>query len=174
MRGEAIAVEIDNVDIDCAKREAFLEDSRAFVDERVDATFDDFLRRNFALLDSLFAAPGLHQLRDFGVRDLAALLIVAIPACARLLAEAAHFAQFVFGERLADAQLFEMAMLFANAPTDVEAGEIGDRERAHRHSEIVERAINGFDAGALFDEELSFAAIGMKHAIADESAAIPT
>ena len=36
----------------------------------------------------------------------------------------------------------------------------------------VERFVDGFDAGAFFNEELRFAAVGAEHAIADEAAAV--
>src|SRR5579864_5439412 len=44
MRRESISVEINNVDVDGAEGEAFLQNPRAFIDERVDAALDDFLR----------------------------------------------------------------------------------------------------------------------------------
>src|SRR6202012_4676210 len=172
MSGKAIAGKIDNVDIDGTKGETFLQDSRTFIDERVDAAPDDFLRRDWALFDSLLTAPIAHEFRNFRVRNLTSLVVVAIPACTRLLAKSSHLAQFIFGEWLPDTRLFEMAMLLANAPADIESREIGYRERAHCHSEVVQRAVNRFDACAFFDQKLRFAAVGMKHAIADESAAI--
>src|SRR5258708_15605754 len=57
MRGETVAVEIDDVDVHGTERDAFFEESRAFVHQRVDAAVDDFLRGNLALRDAGFGRP---------------------------------------------------------------------------------------------------------------------
>src|SRR5579859_2828968 len=65
-----------------------------------------------------------------------------------------------------------MAILLANAPTDVETCQIAGCQRSHRHAEVIERTVHGFDARALFDKERRFANVRMKHPIADKSATI--
>src|SRR5579863_520232 len=124
MRRKTVAVKIDSVDVDCSQCEAFVQDPCALIDERIDASLNDFLRRDFALLDSLLTAPTAHQLSDLGIGNLTALFVVAIPARACLLPITTHFAESVFGKRLTHAGLLEMAVLFANAPANIEPGEI--------------------------------------------------
>ena len=43
MAREAVAGEVDDVDVGCALRDAFLEHARALVDQREDAAVDDLL-----------------------------------------------------------------------------------------------------------------------------------
>src|SRR2546427_3577996 len=50
VRRKAVAGEIDHVDVGGAQRDAFLEDVRAFVGERIHAALDDFLVRDLARL----------------------------------------------------------------------------------------------------------------------------
>src|SRR3989442_1673677 len=49
MGGEAIAVDINNVDVDRAQRITFFQDARAFVDQRVKTAVHHFFRRNLTL-----------------------------------------------------------------------------------------------------------------------------
>ncbi len=100
------------------------------------------------------------------------ILVVLVPACAGLLAEASHLAEAVAGKRLTYAGLFQMTIFLADAPAYVESGEIEGGQRAHGHAEIVERLVHRFDAGAFFHQKCRFAHVGMEHAIADEAAAI--
>src|ERR1700730_5457076 len=57
IRGKAVAIEIDDVDVHGAKRDAFFEEARALVNQRVDAAIDDFLCENVALWDAGFGCP---------------------------------------------------------------------------------------------------------------------
>src|SRR5579864_831402 len=54
---EAVAVQVNDVDIDCTKGIALLEDARAFVDKRIDAAIDDFFPWDFTLPDTRFNSP---------------------------------------------------------------------------------------------------------------------
>src|SRR3984885_4088084 len=172
IRGGAVAVEINNVYVRSAQGVAFFQNARAFVDERVEAAVHDFGGGNFALRDSCFRYPFANQFIHDGIGQGATLFVVFVPASFYLLAEAAELAEIVFDERLADTGFFQVTIFFADAPADIEAGEISGGERAHGHAEIGESFIDGGDAGAFFDEELGFAAIGTEHAIADEAATI--
>ena len=153
--GEAIAIEINNVYVRSAQGVAFLEDARAFVHKSVDAAIHDFRGGNFALRDLPASAPICELARqppDRARRD-ASRHTCTSPR--RFLAETAEFAQIIFGERLADAGLFQMAIFLADAPANVEAGEISGGERSHGHTEIGERFVHGLDARAFFNEEIA-------------------
>src|SRR6185369_554312 len=116
MDGEAVAVDVDDVDIAGPEREAFLQDLGALVDEGVDAALEDLLVADRAALD----APLLGGLRDerfdLGIRHRrAAALLVAIPAGARLLAEAAHLADAVGDGGVAQAAVAGGLLALADA-----------------------------------------------------------
>src|SRR4029077_5512703 len=130
---ETIAVEIDDVDVDCAERVTFLQDARAFIDQGIDAAVDDFVGRNLTLRDAGLGGPLLGPGGDFGIRDSLPAFVVLVPAGAGLLTKATHFAETVSGKGLADAGFFQVTMFLADAPAYVEAGKIESSERAHRH-----------------------------------------
>src|ERR1700722_10592380 len=66
---ETIAVEIDQVDVRSALRDAVLEDAGAFVDQRVDAAVDDFLRAHAARRDAFFPGVLFDDGGNFGLRN---------------------------------------------------------------------------------------------------------
>jgi hypothetical protein len=57
MRGKAVAIDVDDVDVCGAQSYAFFEDARALVDQRLDAALDDFLGGNLALRYPSFGNP---------------------------------------------------------------------------------------------------------------------
>ncbi len=65
-----------------------------------------------------------------------------------------------------------MTIFLADTPANIESGQVAGGERAHRHPEIGKSLIHGFDACTFFDEELSFAAVRAKHAIANKTPAV--
>src|SRR5436190_2290188 len=119
---EAVAGEVDHVDVARAHRDAFVDDLGALVDERVDQTLDDLLVADLPRRD---AEPGtvlLDHVGDDLARDRVALARhVVVPAGTGLLAEAAQLAQQVGGLRVADVGLLDIAALPA-VPADVVAG----------------------------------------------------
>src|SRR6185295_18938938 len=125
MNREAVAIDVDDVDVRGAEREALLEDPRPLVDEGVDAALEDFLVGDGAALDS----PLLRGLGDerldlgIGLRRAAALL-VAIPARAGLLAEAPHLADAVREGRVAQPSVARGFLALADAPAHVESGHV--------------------------------------------------
>src|SRR5579859_8196556 len=173
VRGETIAGEIDDVDIDGAERVAFFQDARAFVHQCIDQAIDNFFLGDGVLLHASLSRPFAHVFFHGGIRDGAAVLIIFVPAGAGLLTVTPHFAEPIFGQRLADAGLFQVLKFLANAPADVESSKIADGERTHGHSVIVHRFVDSFDARAFFHQELRFTAVRAKHAVADKSSAIP-
>src|SRR5467141_1556082 len=169
---ETIAVEIDDIDVHGAQRIALYEDPRALVHKSVEAAIDDFFSRDLALRNSCFGGPLPHQLSHFGGGKGVPLVVIFVPACPGLLAISAELTEIIFAERLSNTGLLQVTIFLADAPTDIETREISCRQRSHSHAEVVERFIDSFNAGALFDEELRFAAIRAKHAVAYETHAI--
>jgi hypothetical protein len=55
--GKSVAVEIDDVDVQGAERDAFFEQTRSLVDQRVDTAVDDFFRGDLALRNAGFGSP---------------------------------------------------------------------------------------------------------------------
>src|SRR5207248_935277 len=88
--GKAITMEINNVDIHGTQRIPVLENTRAFVNERIDAALDDFFLGNFSLRDARLLCPFMNQLGNYGIGRTFAVFIVFIPACSRLLTEPAE------------------------------------------------------------------------------------
>ena len=172
IRGKAVAVEIDDVDIDRAERVALFENARAFVDERIDAAIDNFIRGNLPLRDACLGSPLAHEGRDFGIGNRAAIFVVLVPARAGFLAVPPHFAQAISGKRLPNSRLFQVSIFFANAPAHVEARKIADGQRPHGHAEFDKRFVDRFDACALFDQKDGLAHVWMEHAVADKTAAV--
>src|SRR5277367_3921739 len=126
MRGETVAVEIDDVDVRGAQSETLFEDAGAFVDQGVEAAVDDFVGGNLVLRCTGFGNPFRDELFNDGIGADTAIGIVFVPACTGFLAEAAEFAKIIFGEGLTDSGLLQMAIFFANAPADVESGEVAN------------------------------------------------
>src|SRR5580704_1917277 len=172
MRGKSVAVDINNVDIRSAQRVAFLENARALIDQRVEATVRNFLGGDLTLRNAGFCDPFGDKLSHKRIRSRAALVVVLVPTSAGFLAVPAELAKAIFRKRLANAGNFQVAIFFTDAPANVEAREIASGEWAHGHAKIRKGAVHGFDACAFFDEELGFAAVGAKHAIADKTAAV--
>ena len=106
------------------------------------------------------------------VGDRLAIVVVAVPARAGLLAEPAHLAEAVRDERPARAGVAELAQLLPHAPRDVEAGHVVHGEDAHRHAEVGERAIDLLRRRAFLDQELRLVHVGEHHAVADEARAV--
>src|SRR5690348_9791822 len=156
----AIAVHPHHIDIGRPDRLLLVEDLRALVDHRVDAAFEDFLVADLARV--------LARLRNEVVDDLLGdgrwfrrpVLVIVVIAGAGLLAAAIRLAQDI-----ADC----LAVRFLLHPTDVEAGEIAHRERAHGKSEIVEHAIHIPWHRTLEHHLLGLAAALRQHAVADEA-----
>src|SRR5439155_8101489 len=86
---------------------------------------------------------------------------------------AAHLIKGVGDYRLPHSRLVEMFVFLADAPADVEPGQIAHREWTHRHAEIVKRPIDSLGRSAFLDQQLRLAEIGKQHPIAHKSAAIP-
>ena len=94
MARKSVAIAPDHVDVRGACGDAFLQDARAFVDEREDAAAHDFAGLDVPLRDLEPLRFGADQFDDLRVgRALAARPVVAIEAAPGLLAEAAEFGQ---------------------------------------------------------------------------------
>src|SRR5438067_12086855 len=172
MRRKAVSVNVDDVDVPGTQRVAFLQDARAFVHQSVEAAIHDFFAPHLPLRDFCFCLPFSYESGYFRIGDGAPVFAVFVPTGTRLLTEASHFAKAVACKRLADTGFFEMTVFFADAPANVETGEVSDCKGPHGHAEIVERAVNVLHGRSFFEKKHGLAHVGMKHAVADKAAAI--
>src|ERR1700758_998703 len=172
MGREAVAVDINNVDVRSPQRIAFLQNTCTFVHQTVEATIRDFGGRDLSLHHTGFFDPLANEFANGRIRSCAPLAAVFVPARSGFLTVTAEFTKAVFDERLANAGHFEVTIFFANAPTHIESGKVAGGEGPHGHAEIGESLVDGFDARAFFDQELRFAAIRAKHAIANKTPAV--
>ena len=78
----------------------------------------------------------------------------------------------IFDECLANAGWLQVAIFLVDAPADIETCKVAHGQRSHGVAEIDQRLVHGFDARTFFDQELSFAAVGAKHTIADKAPAV--
>src|SRR5574341_2633832 len=118
---EAVAREVHHVDVGGAQRDAFLQDARALVDERVDAALDDLVIRDLARLHLDLLAIVDQELFHLGVRNgLAAAFLVAVPAASRFLPVPALLANEVGELRVHHVGALGGAAL-ADLPADVVA-----------------------------------------------------
>src|ERR1700691_1054907 len=170
--GETIAVEIDDVDVNRPQRVSFFENSRALIYQRIDAAIDDLDSRDLPLRDSCVRAPLAYESGHFGISARTAVLVVLVPSLPGFLAIAAEFTETIFGEWLPDSGFFEMTILLANAPADVETGKIAGCQRPHGITEIDQRLVYGFDVCAFFHQKLRLPPVGAKHAVAYEAATV--
>src|SRR5208282_3139134 len=116
VRREPVPVDVDDVDIHGAQRKALIENSSAFIHQRIDAAIRDLIVGDLALGDAGLGGPLAHQIRNLGIGDGAAVFVVLVPAGAALLAVAPQLAQAVLGQRLAYAGLLQVAVFLADSP----------------------------------------------------------
>src|SRR6266851_4575358 len=91
---EAVAVDVDDVDIDSSEGNAFFQNLGPFVDESVEGALHDFVRCDPAPRNPCLSSALLDELLSFRIGEhCAAAFFVAIPAAAGLLAKAAHLTQ---------------------------------------------------------------------------------
>src|SRR5690606_13866806 len=98
-RREAVAVDVDGIDIRGAQRKPEFESARAFVDECVDRPLDDLARREGALRDAGLVRLRADERDDLGIDPGFAVVPVLIPALARLLPESARLDERRLDER---------------------------------------------------------------------------
>src|SRR5690349_3817162 len=138
---EAVAGEVNHVDVRGAQRDAFLEDLRAFVDQRVDEALHDFLVGNRSRLDPLLFPVVSDDPVHFGIGDgFPISRLIEIPALAGLLPEAAELRDPVAHLRIDEVGALLVAAL-ADLPADVEARHVAHLERAHREAPLVRRGV---------------------------------
>src|SRR5579859_938790 len=86
--GEAVAVEVYDVDMGTALRDAVLDDARPFIDEWVDAALDDFFGGRLARRDALLAPVLFDDVFNLLIWTGIALTgLIAIPPGAGFLSE---------------------------------------------------------------------------------------
>ena len=90
---EAVAIDVHHVDVAGPQGDAVVEQLGADVDERVQASLQDFTLVEFLAFEAELGAGLGDDLGDRGIRlSLAAALGVGVEAGVRLLPEAAEFA----------------------------------------------------------------------------------
>src|SRR6185436_3378857 len=118
---EAVAGQVDHVDVGSAQRDAFLEDVGGLVDERVDQPFDDFLVGNRAGLDLVFSSIFLNYFFNIRIRNRFPVgQVVLVPALAGLLPVAAELGHLVADLGIDEVRPLDVAAL-ADLPADVQA-----------------------------------------------------
>ena len=97
--------------------------------------------------------------------------LVSVPSRARLLAVAAHFVEAIGngGLRSLGPRLPDRFQVLADAPADVDAGDVLHPERSHRIAEVGERVVDLRDAGAFLEQQVRLAHVVREHAVGDES-----
>src|SRR5690606_13443670 len=121
--GEAIAEKVDDVDIAGPDGDAFLEDFGPLVDQRIHAALDDFLVGNLPPFDALLLRRLQDDVPNDRVRQGVAAFIF-VEARAGFLPETAHLAEPVGDGRVALVLRPQMSLALADAPADVQAGEV--------------------------------------------------
>ena len=166
-------MDVDDVDVARTLRDALLDDAQPFVDQREDEPVDDLVGGDRPPLDTELARAALHDREDPGVgTSRAPRVIVAIETGAALLTEPAHFDERVGHAERPRIAAHRFRQRLPRTPGDVDPGEIGDRERAHRESEIGERRIDAVRRAAFEQAQLRLPHVASQHAIADEAVGI--
>src|SRR5947209_3283834 len=164
-RRERVAVHPHDVDVTGPRGNAFVEDLRRFVDQQVHAALEDLVVGDLAPLDAGLARVARDHLVDHGIGDRrAAAGLVAVEARARLLAETPHLAQLVADLRVAAFRRRDRVARAADAPADVEPGEVAHRERPHRKPEVADDAVDLLRRRTLFEQEARLARVLVQHA----------
>ena len=170
---ESITGQVDDVDVGCAQRDAFLDDARALVHQRIDAAVYDFAVGDLARRDSAFLAiVDDHRIDHRVGQRIATTRRILVPAHSGLLPETSQFAQLVGDLRVHDMRLLDVAA-FADVPADVVAGQIAHAKRAHRHPEFLQCAIDLLRRGTFLQQEESLPQVLLDHPVADEAVAHP-
>src|SRR5690349_17562134 len=104
----SIPIQINNIDIYRANRDAFFQDLRAFVYQSVLSALDDFFGRNRTARDACLVGNPFDQLLDFRIGYAIAVLVVSIPTGARFLSKSPELAQPIGKPGLSDAGFLEM------------------------------------------------------------------
>ena len=169
---EAVAVDPDDVDVAGPLCQAFVEDLRPFVDQRIHAPLQDLLVGDLAPGDPLCLGDRDDELLDLRVSDRCpAARLVAMPAGAGLLPETAQLADPIGHGRIAEMARPGCRLPLADPPADVEPRQVAHGIRAHRHAEVVDHRVDLLGERSLFQQEVGLPAIGVEHPVADEAVA---
>src|SRR5262249_39296330 len=141
-----------------------LENLGALVHHWVEQALEDLLVGDGAARDAELGRDLDDDLLDLGVGSSGTLSAVRVVTSTGLLAEAAHLAEAVAAHR-------RHATALADAPADVEPGEVAHREWPHREAEVVQDLVDLVRQRALEEEPLGLLAALVEHAIADEAVA---
>src|SRR5690554_5341587 len=172
MGREAVAVDIDDVDIAGTLGNALFQDLGAFVDQRVHGALDDVFIGQRAALHALFLRGGFQNGRQLRVGQRGArTLLVDVEALAGLLTQHAGFGHLVEDGRQLVLGRQGLALTGTDGQADIQTGQVTHGEGAHGHAELAQGSINLLGGGTLFQQELGLAAVLEYHAVADETVA---
>mmetsp|Transcript_3296 Transcript_3296/g.9882 ORF Transcript_3296/g.9882 Transcript_3296/m.9882 type:complete len:237 (+) Transcript_3296:105-815(+) len=160
-RGEAVAEDVDDVDVGRPRGEALVQDLEALVDQREEEALEDLLLAHGAGRDALGLADLLHLGDDLGVDHLVAAAVDEDAAAGgldlgvrRLLAEAALLAEPVHelvGPEVGLRLLLHVTSGLALLPEELLTHEVAQGHGPHGHAELHRRPVDGLDAGALLE-----------------------
>ena len=167
--GETVAHQIHHVDVAGFGRNAFFQNVRGLIDQRIDQALHDLFVRNLARCDAQCGAMVFNHLDDFGIRNgIAFASDIVIPARTGLLAKAAFFAQQISGLAVLHVGFFKVAAL-ADGPTNIVARQVTHAERAHGKAKFFHRFVNLRRGATLVQQKATLAAILLDHAVANET-----
>src|SRR5580704_65174 len=126
MCGKTVAIQINDVDVGSAQRVTFFQNPRTLVDKRIDAAICDLLGGDSTLHDSGLCNPFAKEFINGWVRAGLPLVVVLVPTRSGFLPEPAELTQTIFGEGLTNAGHFQVPILLANSPANIETGEVAD------------------------------------------------
>src|SRR6185295_1027050 len=169
---KTITVDINNIDITGSQCNAFLQDFRAFIDEGENAAFKNFLVGNLLSLDTGLTGSFDDQFFDNWIGNRIAIAgLVAIPSRARLLPEAAEFADLIGYFRIAQMRGPRGCLTLAYIPAHVEPSQVTDAKRAHGKTKVLYYLVHLLRQCPFFEQKTRLAEISVQHAVSDETVA---
>ena len=161
-----------HVDVAGAQRNALLQDPDAFVDQRIQAPFQNFLIRVLPRGD---AQPLRGRAQDrYRLRVLVpgpVTRLIAVIALAVLLPETSGRVQREVGLIVGRIGRITTGVRAVHVHADVDARHVEDAENAHRHAPALEHGVDAPRRRAFEHHALGLAGVPFHHPVADESVA---
>src|SRR5215469_6579852 len=158
----AVAVNPDHVDVAGAAGDTLIEDPRPFVDHRQDHALDDLFLADRPPVHAVASGGIEDDFFDLGVRERRArsrfITEVSLPG---FLAEMSGFAESIFYQSVLGAAL-------ADAPADIEPGQIHHCARPHRKPEPGHRSIDLLRQRPFEQQFFRFYRPARQHPVADK------
>ena len=165
---ETVAVDVHNIDITWSNGDAVFQDTRPFVDQRIQTTLQNLIVVNFgALIPSSADVSSTMDTTSGSVSSRGCFQGRCKPAIG-FLPKAIHFAELV-GHAGGYRYIFGLhAAEFVGAPTQIKA--IGRSSgRPHGHAKLQQGIVHLIGSCALQNNLASLAGIAAEHAVTDEA-----